>query len=98
MLQSPFPDNVTSAVTRDGKRVVVAGLDGDYARRGFEQVVSLVPFSESVTRLAAVCSGCGGDAHFSHRKINSLERELVGGSESYEALCRRCFEKTQSQS
>ena len=83
---------VTRAVVQDRKRVIVAGLDGDYERRGFEQVLALIPMAEGLTRLSAVCAQCGEDAHFSRRKVASQERELVGGSESYEALCRGCYE------
>ena len=51
--------------------VLVAGLDGDSERGVFGGLLQLVPHAERVTRLAARCSFCGEDAHFSVRLSNS---------------------------
>jgi thymidine kinase len=41
------------AAEEEGKRVVVAGLDGDFRRRRFGRVLELVPLADSVTKLHA---------------------------------------------
>jgi thymidine kinase len=48
--------------------------------------------AEHVTKVHAVCTVCGGEASRSQRLIEERGTVLVGGSESYEARCRVCFE------
>ncbi len=72
------------------KTIIVSALDADYLRKPFESITQLVPKSESVKKLKAVCK-CGENASFTKRIIESIERELIGGSESYKAVCRNCY-------
>ena len=48
--------------------MLIAALDSTYQRRPFENVMSLVPLSESVCKLSAVCIGCHQPAAFTFRK------------------------------
>jgi len=54
-------------VERDGKTVYVAGLDGDFKREKFGDVLDLLPMCDTVTRLRGKCSMCGADSLFSLR-------------------------------
>jgi thymidine kinase len=36
---------------------------------------------------------CGDLAYVSHRTVSSDKRVLLGETESYEPLCRACYEK-----
>jgi thymidine kinase len=74
-----------------GLRVIVAGLDKDYADEPFPTTAGLMAIAEYVEKLTAVCTLCGAPAHFSHRKTPDRNLILVGGHESYEALCRKCY-------
>jgi len=51
----------------------------------------LVPLAEEVTKLQAVCTGCGADAAFSKRLTDDTDVELIGGSDIYTSMCRKCF-------
>lgn len=56
-----FPDLkdfCTFAADHDDKRLVLAGLDGDFLRRKFGQVLDLVPLADKVTKLTAICRFC----------------------------------------
>jgi thymidine kinase len=75
-----------------GKRVIVAGLDTDYRARPFEPVPELLAVAEYITKTYAVCVICGNPATRTQRVVGAGERILVGGRESYEPRCRRCFE------
>lgn len=77
-------------LARRSVRVVVAGLDMDYRGQPFEPMPQLLAIAESVTKLSAVCSRCGGAATRSHRLAGGSERVQVGAAESYEARCRAC--------
>jgi thymidine kinase len=75
-----------------GFRVICAGLDQDYLGRPFPPMPDLMAIAEEVTKVHAVCSVCGHAASRSQRLIAESTTVLVGGSESYEARCRSCFE------
>jgi thymidine kinase len=83
---------VCERLARDGKRVVVAGLDQDYLGRPFEPVPALMAVAEHVTKLHAVCVVCGAPANHSQRIVAAGNRVLVGEKEAYEPRCRRHFD------
>ena len=58
----------------------------------------LLAVAEDVQKLHAICVVCGSDASRNQRLINGKPARydspqiLVGGSERYEARCRKCHE------
>ena len=50
-----------------GKTVVIAALDGTFQRKAFASILELIPLSENVVKLNAVCMMCFGDGSFSKR-------------------------------
>jgi thymidine kinase len=74
-----------------GVRVVVAGLEQDYLGRPFQTMAALMVEAESVVKNLAICVVCGEPAHRNQRTTPGAGRIVVGGSEAYEARCRRCF-------
>ena len=83
---------VVERMARDGRRVVVAGLDQDFRGRPFEPVPQLMAVAEHVTKLQAVCMRCGAPANHSQRLVADGTRVLVGEKEAYEPRCRACFD------
>lgn len=75
-----------------GSRVIVAGLDQDFARMPFGPMPRLLAVAELVDKMHAVCIRCGAAAHYSQRIAGSADQVLVGDVEAYEARCRACFE------
>jgi thymidine kinase len=75
-----------------GLRVIVAGLDQDYMGRPFEPMPQLLAVAEYVDKTLAICMRCGAPANRSQRLVASTDRVVVGGSDQYEARCRRCFQ------
>lgn len=75
--------------------VVVAGLDVTFAGQPFEPMPSLMALAERVDKLTAICAVCGAEAVFHTRvtpaaaRDTDLVAEHVGGSEKYQARCRR---------
>lgn len=98
-----FPDlkeTVLKMVDKDNKRVYVCGLDGDFRRRSFGQILELVPHADSVLKLKSLCVICknGTPALFSHR-INQSNKEVkVIGSDAYLPLCRKCYNNQSDSS
>ena len=83
---------VCESLARRGKRVIVAGLDQDYMGRPFEPMPQLLAVAEYITKTLAICVVCGAPANRTYRKVKRGGRVVVGGSELYEARCRRCYE------
>jgi thymidine kinase len=83
---------VCNKLANMGKRVIVAGLDQDYAGRPFEPMPQLLCVAEYITKTLAICVRCGNPANHTQRLIDSGERVVVGAGDIYEARCRRCFE------
>ncbi len=83
--------NVCVNLANQGKRVIVAGLDMDFAGNPFGCIPQLMSVAEYVTKVHAICVVCGDLAQYSYRLVPSQERVLLGETESYEARCRRCF-------
>lgn len=79
-----------------GKIVIVAALDGTFQRKPFGKVLNLIPLSETVTKLSAVCVLCQDDAAFSVRLSNETAVEVIGGADKYIAVCRTCYHETTS--
>ena len=88
-----FPDTVsfTERMANLGKTVIVAALDGSYQRTGFGDILNLIPLSESVIKLTAVCMNCFDEASFTKRIGLEKELEVIGGAEKYMAVCRKCY-------
>src|SRR5438034_2103360 len=83
---------VCEQLARRGKRVIVAGLDQDYAGRPFEPMPELLAVAEYITKTLAICVVCGNPANRTYRKKRRAGRVVVGGTDLYEARCRRCYE------
>jgi len=84
---------VIKAVERDGKHVVVGGLDGDCFRQPFGQILKLIPLADRVTKLTSLCKICsdGTVGLFTFRTTKSKEIVEVGGSDTYMPLCRKHY-------
>lgn len=87
----PFVEDM---VDTKHKHVVLVGLDGDINRRPFGELLDCIPLADSIKRLTAFCHSCadGTPGLFSYRKPDAPHGQIViGGAESYETLCRKCY-------
>lgn len=91
-----FPDlyAVVESMLRSGKQVYVCGLDGDFERKKFGQMLDLVPLCDKVYKLKSLCSLCrdGTRGIFSKRLCADTQQTVVG-SDNYLPVCRACYEK-----
>lgn len=88
--------NVCNQLANSGVRVIIAGLDMDYLGKPFGPMPQLLACAEYVTKVHAICMNCGNLAYVSHRKIHNNSLVLLGETESYEPLCRDCYNKATS--
>ena len=87
---------VLEMVEREKKEVHICGLDGDFKRNIFGEVLQLIPYCDHVEKLTSLCSCCkdGTPGLFSHRITNENE-QIVVGSDNYKPLCRKCYMKVE---
>ena len=74
------------------KKVYICGLDGDFERKKFGQILDLIPLCDKVTKLTSLCSQCknGTPGIFSMRLTNETAQTIVG-SDNYIPVCRKCY-------
>ncbi len=77
----------------DKKIVHVCGLDGDFRKRPFGEILNLIPHCETVKKLNALCLRCkdGTIASFTKRTVSSENLVLIASKDCYEAVCRKCY-------
>lgn len=86
---------VVVSMLNAGKKVYVSGLDGDFKRNKFGQILDLIPLCDKVTKLTSLCSICknGEPGIFSMRLTSETQQTLIG-SDNYVPVCRKCFKPT----
>jgi thymidine kinase len=91
-----FPDleEFVKILLSHDKKVYVCGLDGDFERKKFGQILDLIPICDKVTKLTSLCSLCKNGTHGIFSKRISYEKEqTVVGSDNYIPVCRNCYNK-----
>ena len=95
---SPALVKVCETLANQGKRVIVAGLDTDFAGRPFGPMPNLMAVAEMVRKVHAICThpeageaACGEPACRSQRTVEGDNTILVGETEAYAARCRKHY-------
>ena len=85
-------DFVVECADNYNKILIVSGLDGDYQRQPFGDMLKIIPHAETIKKLNAFCEVCGDGtlAGFTQRIVDSKEQELIGVKE-YRAVCRKHY-------
>ena len=85
--------NVVNDMLKHKKKVYICGLDGDFERKKFGQILDLIPMCDKVTKLTSLCSKCkdGTTAIFSTRLTCETDQTVVGSS-NYIPTCRKCYD------
>lgn len=92
-----YPDLHDSVVTllNHDKKVYICGLDGDFERKKFGQILDLIPMCDKVSKISSLCSLCkdGTPGIFSMRLTDEKDQTVVGVS-NYIPVCRKCYSST----
>lgn len=78
--------------------IYIFGLDADFNRNKFGQILDLIPYCDSVEKLNAFCVSCKNNyintkAIYSFRTTHSDSQILIGSGESYIPVCRNCYKE-----
>jgi thymidine kinase len=82
-----------TAMCNIGKEIYVCGLDGDYLKRPFGEILNLIPHCDTITKMYALCMNCknGTKACFTKKKTKSDSLIEIGSSDIYMPVCRKCY-------
>ena len=74
------------------KHVIVSGLDGDFKRKPFGQILNLIPLADEIIKIKALCNLCkdGTSALFSWRLTSEKEQTVIGNT-NYIPVCRKHY-------
>jgi thymidine kinase len=78
---------------RHNKKIYIGGLDGDFERKKFGQILDLIPLCDKITKLTSLCSLCkDGTAGIFSKRITGEKEQTVVGADNYIPVCRGCYE------
>ena len=80
-----------------GSRVIVAGLDMDFAGNPFGPMPALMAVAEYISKVHAICVRCGNLANYSYRKVKDDKIVMLGEKDIYEPICRSCYIKSTNR-
>ena len=90
---------VISTLMKEGKKIIGTGLELDFKSEPFGSMPQLMCIATKVDKLEAVCMKCGSEhASRTQRLINGEPADksspliMIGGDETYEARCVKCYE------
>jgi len=72
---------------RNGYTIVVSSLELSATGSVFHEIEKMMVWATKVEKCTAVCTVCGRDAHYTHKKQSGGDLIEVGGSELYEPRC-----------
>lgn len=76
------------------KKIYVSGLDGDFERKKFGQILDLIPLCDKVTKMTSLCSLCkNGTLGLFSMRLSKEKQQMLIGSSNYIPVCRICYEE-----
>lgn len=87
--------NILHIVDKMNKKVIISGLNGDFKREKFGNIIDMIPHCDSIIKLYPYCSSCA--------KHNKIEKALFSkkitdntdvvdiGYDNYIPVCRKCY-------
>jgi thymidine kinase len=78
---------------KNNKTIYICGLDGDFERKKFGQILDLIPYCDKVNKITSLCSICkNGTLGIFSLRITHEKEQTVIGSENYAPVCRKCYD------
>ena len=81
---------VLNQVETYDKNVILCGLDSDFKREKFGEILDLIPHATKITKLCGQCTKCENKAIYTHRISNETNQEVIGAN-NYIPVCRSCY-------
>ena len=87
-----FPDlkRFVLACLKNDINVHLYGLDGDYKQEKFGEILDLIPYCSSLSKIKGKCAKCKNKSVVSHRTTNEKKQYLTDAF-CYQPLCLKCY-------
>jgi thymidine kinase len=88
---------ILNQIEVNNKHIILCGLDSDYKRGKFGEILDLVPHADSLIKLYGNCANkdCVQNSLYTHRLTKEKEQEVIG-TDNYIPVCRECYNKLNS--
>lgn len=82
---------------KKGYNIIAASIDLSFHGEPFKEVQKIMPYCTQVKKCTAVCTICGKDARYTHKKKQNTDNVIeIGGDELYEPRCQEHYNYMQS--
>jgi thymidine kinase len=81
---------VIEQVDKYNKHIILCGLDSDFKRERFGDLLDIIPHANSIVKLNGTCSKCNNPSIYTHRVTQEIEQEIIGTT-NYIPVCRTCY-------
>ena len=88
---------VLNAVNILNKNVVLSGLNLDYKREKFGELMDLTMYATNIVHTLGKCDDCNNASLFTHRLVDDNSQVLIGSIE-YIPVCEECWDKLNNYS
>lgn len=76
---------------KNGFTIIVSSLDISATGQVFHEIEKMLPWATKIEKCCAVCTVCGADAPYTHKKTAGGEEIEIGSNEIYEPRCHSHF-------
>tara|TARA_A100001015_G_C14529291_1_gene533489 strand:- start:26 stop:559 length:534 start_codon:yes stop_codon:yes gene_type:complete len=78
---------------KEGKDMIIAGLDGDYRKEPFGEILQLIPYAhgDDIVKLSSYCKICGDKASFTKRITDNTNQIVIGCEECHIPVCENHY-------
>lgn len=92
--EAQFFDDLYDFVLKyeNDKNIYIFGLDGDFERKPFGQILNVIPLADTLNKLSGICKLCSRNSLFSKRIVSNKEQYLLDET-AYIPTCRECYMK-----
>ena len=70
-----------------GFTILISTIQLSYHLQPFEEISKILPWATKIEVCPAVCTICGADAYYTHKKAGSNKEVEIGGASMYEPRC-----------
>mgnify|MGYP006137149571 FL=1 len=73
------------------KNLILCGLDLDYKKEKFGELIELLPYTTTIYHMTGKCDKCENESLFTHRLVDNDNQVLIGLTE-YIPVCKECWD------
>lgn len=89
---SNLKNHVLNIINKYKKNIILCGLDLDYKKDNFGEILDLKDYASKFIKLSGKCSICNNKSIYTHRLVDNNKQILIGNT-NYIPTCEKCWNK-----